>query len=772
MRSSKGTNFDDYIDFCGGYHLDFKDMDLSLTEEFMAGLIKNLTFTELVEIFANDLDQLAYSAVYALSNGDLTRAQAATFLEYRSMKNDFDNVSVIDIFNGDNETIVDRKMMRHFTLTKDDEFITQLRERPRFESCFFSIKINESRLSNIRLYGFLQLAHDYSIIKMTRLPLAQIRTFPEVGTIDEINRLSSISVIVGSACVRDTLTTVIYSEHAKHLFHRLGIFDIDTMQQSVINHGRYAAIDYPSIPPATSFHQLTESSTFMTLHDELHRRLISSIYNPIYDCLLHSITLVRTKTGMHWSREIWDSIDMEVSEFLDDDIETHISKLVKYKSYTPSTKEKTLDFAKLLQAKIHTQDRSIGLFTPSPFIDTAWLLLIDMVVNKTEWDKLNIDFSTLDAKQSAFAILYKFTLKHKEKLINEASPAKQIAIIKSLWFDLPYDPSLEAMFVKMEHPKYIQIYVNDQPLVSDKNKFLAFQKSFTYQSVAHLMVDIEEGHIDKHTAIAFITHEPMAFSNLYMNTTDLINLTNQFPSYKDILLKPIMIDTSQLDRLARTVMDYSKLIEHYPDYKNLFIEHLEHKIKGQDTNDISLLNDKKFIFDLNDFILLTQLLPKHKDAFITSIFSNQAQFQRLISDDTWLKKAINAFPEHETEFTQLGRVLIPSRMKHLQLNSSKLFRSQHTINMEARLNAQNMQEYIDKGYTTHDDLLDIQDEKPWLITALNTPIIRHNIYKGTIQIEQLHQLSETQVESIKYATDEKILIEAIKEYIGNSKKLL
>ena len=194
---------------------------------------------------------------------------------------------------------------------------------PSYEACFFSADIPEEHLKEVKISNFLDFAKDLKIIQKSSAPLINPRKFPEVETMEPEKSSILITMIMGSMSVKDAISKAIYGEHAKKSYPRLGEFSIDMIGESMENNGRYIAIDYPSIPSSRSFHKIESSPTYVALHDEVHRRLISTIPNPAYAAFIDAIKMVIEKTGFKWSREIWDAMDMEVGDFLNDYLNYH-----------------------------------------------------------------------------------------------------------------------------------------------------------------------------------------------------------------------------------------------------------------------------------------------------------------------------------------------------------------------------------------------------------------------------------------------------------------
>ena len=141
MRSENTIQNKEYLDFCGKNELDFGLMDQDKADDFIAGISKNLSFSELAELFSEDVDQLAYCAVYAFSTGLLSRAATATFLEYRSMKKDFPAIMIIDIDDVERRPeYINEIMSGYFVHSNDkDKCLKLIQKMPRYEACVFRL---------------------------------------------------------------------------------------------------------------------------------------------------------------------------------------------------------------------------------------------------------------------------------------------------------------------------------------------------------------------------------------------------------------------------------------------------------------------------------------------------------------------------------------------------------------------------------------------------------------------------------------------------------
>ncbi|WP_419420266.1 hypothetical protein ACNVED_02920 [Legionella sp. D16C41] len=318
------------------------------------------------------------------------------------------------------------------------------------------IKIpRKSLLENPKIDGLLGLALQLKVINRSLNLLIDRGYLPYID-LNEQQEEEYETITVFSVGARDALTKAIYGKHAKNLFPSTGIFDINDIENSIRRYGRYASISYPDVKDETSFHQVEARSFYLALHDELHRRLISTIPNPVYDALLHSIDVIREKTNRKWSKEIWDTLDMEVGIFLQET-----------QTYRDATDPKALTecFARLLNAKVYSEDRPMGLFTASMFVETTWLLMIDMVLNKQKWEALSIDIHSFP-KPSVYSEMIEFIEKFRHLIEQESSPEKQVAIMMAQYLNLPIGSLDNIKFEK--HGQYLQLVSEGKSLFVPK----------------------------------------------------------------------------------------------------------------------------------------------------------------------------------------------------------------------------------------------------------------------------------------------------------------
>lgn len=397
-------------------------------------------------------------------------------------------------------------------------------------------------------------------------------------------------------------------------------FSIDVIANSIEKNGRYLSVDYPGIPTAKSFHSLESNPTYLGLHDEVHRQFISTIPNPIYSAFIASIKMVKEITGFKWSRELWDAMDMEVGDFLN-------FRSERYQQYDVlDVGRYTRDYIKLLNANVYSQNKSAGLFTASPYIDTTWLLLIDMVQSPDKWTAWKIDFNSL-SHNNAYRILYSFTLDNKEKLTEDRAPAEQVVLLKSAWFALNFPDMKDVRFIKeeiAEKPRHIQVKIGGDVVVKDKNEALKIYDAILNAN-ANQLVKMFFNNMD---VIEFALNDPTAFtkawSSVYRFRLIEFMRTDLGKLYKDKIIKAVATFTiksiydlednyqagpywkeivfyyfkfiKKLGELKRR--DFAHLyvfLTHYPQFENenrqsIFISHpeLEEAFKRVDENSVFL----------------------------------------------------------------------------------------------------------------------------------------------------------------------------------------
>lgn len=450
MISGEETKSAEFLDFCNDQQIDLSLRDKGKALMLIEGIKNNKKFSELAAIFKDDLDQMAYCAVYAFSLNILTRNQTATFLEYRSLNKNFQNIEVIDLAADITDFALSHLTnLRKNELPKLKNLIKEMHNENRpFDACIFIATIPKEDTENMNIKGLLEFADSTGIILIYHEAITKQKAFDD----KEIDFIPS-KIHIGSPEIRNAATNARYNKHAKKIFPKLGKFTLDQISNSIKNDGRYLFVDFPSVESPKSFHQVKDTSpTYLGLHDELHRQLISSIPNGAYHAFIEAIELAQKQSGFIWSREIWDALDMEVGEFL-----SPPEQLYDFLYDENDMVRNTKNFSALLNAHVYTEARTAGLFTASPYLDTTWLLIIDIALHPNKWLSKKIDLSLLDHNDT-YRIMYEFVIDNREKLANKKTPLEQVATIKSEWFGIKFKPETNMQFVKDNNPpRYIQI---------------------------------------------------------------------------------------------------------------------------------------------------------------------------------------------------------------------------------------------------------------------------------------------------------------------------
>lgn len=77
-------------------------------------------------------------------------------------------------------------------------------------------------------------------------------------------------------------------------------------------------------------------------------------------------------------------------------------------------------------------------------------------------------------------------------------------------------------------------------------------------------------------------------------------------------------------------------------------------------------------------------------------------------------------------------------------------------------------EYITKKHTSMQQLIEIEQETPWLITAMRYLNIKQGVYNGHVKVDQLRQLTEEQVSSILVRYEDEALGLKVQEYLASN----
>jgi hypothetical protein len=342
--------------------------------EGLAIRIQNGELPQIILEYKDDIDNLAFLSYMACAYQGITSGQLATILEIRSIlqlvpleKMVIQPINVESLGQDDssiNQFINTQYPHNTYPETKKDIDKSYLDEVNRFKDAYcikFTIELSDYLTRNEQFRDFLNIGLVTKAISMQ--PSAD---------------QSSAEITWLSVGARQALSTVIYKEHVKYAaFHHGTGIDINKIAAGAAERARYTATSFPGRRDPESFHELKAPVMFMIMHDEFHRLIISAIPNPVYDGVIRLARQFRTMAERPWSREIWHLFDMDFD----------ITKL-KF-GVCPgvlSESEVTMQFIDLLSGN-DLEKNSLALLMPTPYCDTTWMFLIDLVKNQEAWSE-------------------------------------------------------------------------------------------------------------------------------------------------------------------------------------------------------------------------------------------------------------------------------------------------------------------------------------------------------------------------------------------------
>ena len=446
MQRRRGTP--EFQDFIGHHKFSLSFPDLNKVGELASALSSNThSYPALLALFDGNVDDLVRAALDIFSRGKLSPQAMVTLLDFRAIHNGFNAAPVVPLLNTElNLTHEAHQFLGSQLDSKQKRQLESvLRTFPQHECCLL---LFPSQSQNEILELFLQFAYRAKILFKNPTDASQYAW--------------------GSASVRDAVLRLLHGDKVKQSFPRLGRLSIKDIEHSVRRHGRYCFQSFPGIEDTTQFHGLTAAPFFVTVHDQLHRALISSLENVIFDGLIRAIDVVREKTGMEWSKEIWDALEMELDIFLDSHDEP----------FSHSTPSKKMDaFCLALNGKVASEKRPIGLFSADASIDTTWILMIDFALNRTTWAAQGLDPEDIHTRNPYYP-LYQAAKMHKDALLALA-PAAQVAWVKNHFFNLPANALTACQWVKTAS-RHLQVEIGGKPLGYAKASIMqAYQIRYT-----------------------------------------------------------------------------------------------------------------------------------------------------------------------------------------------------------------------------------------------------------------------------------------------------
>ncbi len=409
-------------------------------------------------------------------------------LDLRIIMIEFSDIRIIPMMN-DQETLTDeaRDILSGFIKPEAHyAFMNEIRKKPKSEWYFFifsddkNLDVTDDLVSSAAALRIINCDVD------TQNSALVSRSKKSKDTHRYLKPVKRILTTLSAGAI-GVLTELRYGAHGKFIFPRLGEQSIDEMDLSIQRYGRYCAVSYPGIENAKTFHHVKAKSFYLSLHDKLHIQIASTIANPLYEAWLSAINLVREKTKIHWSKEIWNCLDMEFIEFV---------KYTDKQRDDPSNHKITEDFLKLLSASVATEKKLAGLFSPSPFIETTWLLLIDLVVRRNFWLNKNID-PDFFPYQTIYGAMYQFILKNSEALNDTQTPAQQVFNMMQLYFSKYLSTHVKRdQNIYFEKPKgngnYIQLMQGESLCFISKKIALNSKYDLLYPLFYNKIVSLDE----------------------------------------------------------------------------------------------------------------------------------------------------------------------------------------------------------------------------------------------------------------------------------------
>lgn len=419
--------------------------------EFLQAMQEDNPYESLFALFT-DIDELACCAAHAFAHEKISPTQLSTLLQLRTMKLEALSLELIPIFTQNGAlTEVAAHNLGFMSAERLILFSNELKMQPRSEHYLYKVKMPPIR--DRRLFDLLLLARNQGAV-MFNLPESEAES--ETGIDIEITGFLSGAL---EANIKSK-----FGKYTKKSFPFPGKLSIDDIERSMMNNERPISVAYPGIVNSEQFHEINASQYYLTLHDLLHFITISSIPMEIYQGILHAINLVRKNTGIKWSKEIWDSLDMDLSLFLYDAIAHQGFHKENLRSY----------FLRAIDGTVSTEGRPFGLFSSTALNDTMWLFIIDVLFNGPQWDAIIPGLQTF-TQGTPYSAYYLFAQQHREQLINK-SLAQQIVTLKSLWFKTSL-PNGEPVFTKTKRSdgNLIQIEIDGVPFKSAKKDVLAIK---------------------------------------------------------------------------------------------------------------------------------------------------------------------------------------------------------------------------------------------------------------------------------------------------------
>ena len=470
--------------------------------ENVAAMLQQQKLPELINQYDSNMDRLAFYAYLACGYKLISITQLATLLEVRAIKNIDPSVTLeIEKINAETMALtLPTSITRYYIadlysdrrLTMDDidtHFVHNLSQQINPDAYCIKFTVPNAVLpANQRFLGAISLA---------RL----VKAISVVAPAENTTQFSWLS-----AGARETLTKLVYKEHAKHqqFFHGTGITR-EKILAGEEERARFAVASVPGIEKVTAFHEIESPEFLVILHDELHRQIISAIPNPIYHATLRLVEQLRIMAGRPWSPEIWHLTDMDFA----------LDRLTFGEPIDVKKLNLTELFVNLL-SESDLEGKPLDIFLLSPYCDTSWMILLDMVLHKPEWEKLGIHPEKLPEPLKE---MHDFLYDHLE----EALPLPvQLLKLKCEFLQIPFPEGDIGFSKRAKTPVPIEILVNGQPY--------PFRKSTLFFLPTKLRLSLHTNPVMREIQAFARTLPPKKRDILFEKIDTIIMMTDLFPS--------------------------------------------------------------------------------------------------------------------------------------------------------------------------------------------------------------------------------------------------
>lgn len=454
----KGRTMNPWAAFCGQHEL--------VTDSTPITIEIGPTMDPAIDLRELPWDALAQQHGYALSQEKISAERFYSILELRSMSQIASQLAILPLTSL-NEPVINHFLdLNHLDGGVEQRFQTWANNIDGANDNFISKLKIKSRHWDPRIYNLLELCHRHKIIFIEQYDDLMSDRFLCLAK-NEV-----LTIYLPSMTARTHLGNMAFAKTGfVGLQGRVGKLTIDDIEESIRLHSRYASFSYPGVADSTSFHDVIAPMFFLTLHDELHRHGMSAIPPAMLDHYLYAIDVVRAGTGIRWSKDIWNAIDLEI------DIR-HLT-LDNPPASNP-VRHNTEVFQAMLSRDRFSDQGVRGLFVGTSvgnaMLDTALIILIHIMENKGVWDERGISLHFFADYPAQLIYQVQYYLGQLDAGLPMATKVAVIkdAIINKVSGDLT--PLLnqyqhQATFEKRDG--YIQVVSNNEVVAhNEKSKFI------------------------------------------------------------------------------------------------------------------------------------------------------------------------------------------------------------------------------------------------------------------------------------------------------------